>query len=146
MVRDRDSYQERLRLAFRDRIDIHVEVPAVRYEEISSLDKGEPYESIRKRVIRAREIQQERFKGLEKVHRNADMRAKQRQKYVELDADAQNLLKMAVTELHLSARAYDRILKVSRTLADLDNNSEKILSRHISEAIHYRSLDRELWD
>jgi magnesium chelatase family protein len=128
-----------------DRIDIHIEVPAVKYQELSSTQKGELSETIQKRVIKAREIQQKRFEKFKHIHSNADMSSKDVREFCKLDSAGQELLKMAMTRLGLSARAYDRILKVSRTIADLDN-SEKILPQYVSEAIQYRSLDRELWN
>ncbi len=127
-----------------DRIDIHIEVPAVKYKELSSEVKGERSEEIRARVVEARKVQLERFKGIKGVYNNADMGTREVRQYCKLDTASSELLKMAMTKLGLSARAYDRILKVSRTIADLDK-SDKILPHHISEAIQYRSLDRELW-
>jgi magnesium chelatase family protein len=128
-----------------DRIDIHIEVPAVKYKELSSDTKGENSALIRERVIRAREIQYKRFAGLKHIFNNADMGSQEIRTYCQLDTAGQELLKMAMSKLGFSARAYDRILKVSRTIADLDN-SENIQSQHLSEAIQYRSLDRELWN
>jgi magnesium chelatase family protein len=122
-----------------DRIDIHVEVPAVKYKEMAGEATGEPSEKIRARVEYSRVIQRDRF-----GHPNARMTPKEIKEHCRLDDECSELLKMAMTELNLSARAYDRILKVSRTIADLDR-SEKIQSQHISEAIQYRSLDRQLW-
>ncbi len=127
-----------------DRIDIHIEVPAVKYKELSTEAKSEPSEEIRKRVIKAREIQYKRFEKTKHIFNNADMGSKEVRQFCKLDTAGAELLKMAMTKLGLSARAYDRILKVSRTIADLEN-SENILPQHISEAIQYRSLDRELW-
>ena len=127
-----------------DRIDIHIEVPAVKYKELASKSQGESSAEIRRRVVKAREVQQIRFAGIPNVFNNADMGSKQIRKYCELNSDCQNLLKMAMTNLGLSARAYDRILKVSRTIADLEGEKE-IQPAHISEAIQYRTLDRELW-
>ena len=127
-----------------DRIDIHIEVPAVKYKELSSKSNGEKSEEIRRRVIAARQVQLERFKDLKHVFNNGDMGSKEVRSYCKLDEQGEELLKMAMTKLGLSARAYDRILKVSRTIADLEK-SENILAHHISEAIQYRSLDRELW-
>ena len=127
-----------------DRIDIHIEVPAVKYKELSSKTNGEKSEEIRRRVIQARQIQLERFKNLKHVFNNGDMGSKEVRTFCKLDEQGEELLKMAMTKLGLSARAYDRILKVSRTIADLEG-SENILPQHISEAIQYRSLDRELW-
>jgi magnesium chelatase family protein len=127
-----------------DRIDIHIEVPAVKYKELATEASAEKSESIRNRVIKARNIQLSRFKESKHIFNNADMGSKEVRKYCKLDTSGEELLKMAMTKLGLSARAYDRILKVSRTIADIDN-SENILPQHISEAIQYRSLDRELW-
>ena len=121
-----------------------MEVPSVQYQDLSAVERGESSEKIRERVIKGRKIQQERFRGLSKVHCNAAMRAKDLQKYCRLEDDAQNLLKMAIGDLNFSARAYDRILKVSRTIADLEE-SETIETPHVSEAIQYRSLDRQYW-
>ena len=128
-----------------DRIDIHIEVPAVKYKELSAETRSEKSEVVRKRVIQARKIQLERFKEVKHIYNNGDMGSREVRQYCKLDSAGAELLKMAMTKLGLSARAYDRILKVSRTIADLDN-SEGILSQHISEAIQYRSLDRELWN
>jgi magnesium chelatase family protein len=127
-----------------DRIDIHIEVPAVKYKELSSQAKSETSDEIRERVIKARKIQSQRFINTRHIFNNADMGSREVRQFCKLDSASSELLKMAMTKLGLSARAYDRILKVSRTIADIDN-SENILSQHISEAIQYRSLDRELW-
>ena len=127
-----------------DRIDIHIEVPAVKFKDLSSSTVGEKSIDIRKRVMIAREIQQERFTGLKNIFKNADMSSKEIRKFCKLDSKSEELLKMAMTRLGLSARAYDRIIKVSRTIADLER-SKDILPQYISEAIQYRSLDRELW-
>jgi magnesium chelatase family protein len=127
-----------------DRIDIHIEVPAVKYKDLSSKETGETSEDIRKRVIKAREIQTTRFHEHPNIYSNADMGTNEIRQFCNLDNAGTELLKMAMTKLGLSARAYDRILKVSRTIADIDG-SENIKSNHISEAIQYRSLDRELW-
>ncbi|MBN1466908.1 YifB family Mg chelatase-like AAA ATPase [candidate division KSB1 bacterium] len=124
-----------------DRIDIHVEVPAVRYKELSSNMTGESSAAIRARVESARQIQLQRFKEHKKLFCNARMDAKEIRTFCRLDDQGQELLKMAITKLGLSARAYDRILKVSRTIADLEN-SEQIKAEFVSEAIQYRSLDR----
>lgn len=128
-----------------DRIDIHIEVPAVKYKELSSETKGEGSSEIRKRVVKAREIQLNRFSNNKHIYTNADMGSKEVRIFCKLDSASSDLLKMAMSRLGLSARAYDRILKVSRTIADLDG-SESILPQHISEAIQYRTLDRELWN
>ncbi len=128
-----------------DRIDIHLEVPSVRYQDLTSAAKGETSEVIRERVIRARKIQQERFRKVKRVHCNADMRSRELQEVARMESEAADLLKMAITQLNFSARAYDRILKVARTIADLDNNADTIRAEHISEAIQYRTLDRQVW-
>ncbi len=126
-----------------DRVDIHVDVPALRYKELSSETTGEPSSQIRKRVNEARKIQRQRFKGT-KVFCNANMTTRHIKKYCKPDEEGHNLLKMSINELGISARAYDRILKVSRTIADLEG-IEDIKPHHISEAIQYRTLDRSLW-
>ena len=127
-----------------DRIDLHVEVTPVSFEELSSKEKGESSADIRERVMAARELQGSRYKENEGVHANAQMSTKQLQVFCKLNPESQQLLKMAMTKLNLSARAYDRILKVARTIADLEKN-KSITSEHIAEAIQYRSLDREGW-
>lgn len=127
-----------------DRIDIHIEVTPVPFEKLSDNQKAESSIEIRERVTRAREIQTERFAHLDKVHYNAQMNTKQIREYCALDDTSLQLLKTAMERLNLSARAYDRILKVSRTIADLDG-AESVGAQHISEAIQYRSLDREGW-
>ena len=127
-----------------DRIDIHIEVTPVPFEKLSDERKGESSVAIRKRVTRARELQTLRFKGFKNVHYNAQMNVKHIREFCKLSADSLSLLKTAMEKLNLSARAYDRILKVSRTIADLDA-SEDITPSHIAEAIQYRSLDREGW-
>ncbi|MCB0750572.1 MAG: ATP-binding protein, partial [Ignavibacteriae bacterium] len=128
-----------------DRIDIHIEVPAVKYKDLSSQENGEKSFEIRKRVVEARKKQIQRFNGIKFIFNNADMGSKEVREFCKLDSSGENLLKMAMTKLGLSARAYDRILKVSRTIADLED-SNQILPNHVSEAIQYRSLDRELWN
>ncbi len=128
-----------------DRIDIHIEVPAVNYKELSSEIKGEESSFIRERVVLARDKQFNRFKSYQSIYTNSDMGSKEIREFCKLDAAGSELLKMAMTKLNLSARAYDRILKVSRTIADLENQPN-ILPQHISEAIQYRSLDRQLWN
>ena len=127
-----------------DRIDIHIEVTPVPFEKLSEERKGESSVDIRKRVTAARDRQTQRFKENDHVHYNAQMNVRQIREYCDLDKESMQLLKTAMERLNLSARAYDRILKVSRTIADLEN-SEKISGAHISEAIQYRSLDREGW-
>ncbi len=127
-----------------DRIDLHIDVDKVSFEELSAKTKGENSESIRKRVIAAREIQSRRFFGIKGVYCNAQMSTKLARKICRIDEAGEQMLKKAMNSLGLSARAFDRILKVSRTIADLDR-SENIKSNHIAEAIQYRTLDREGW-
>ncbi len=127
-----------------DRIDIHIEVTPVPFDKLSDERKGETSVAIRKRVTAAREIQSARFTELENIHYNAQMNVKQIRKFCKLSDESKNLLKTAMEKLNLSARAYDRILKVSRTIADLTNEPD-ILPNHIAEAIQYRSLDRDGW-
>ena len=126
-----------------DRIDLHVEVPAVKYKELASKESGEGSVAIRDRVIHAREVQARRFAARTGLYANADMQSKDIRGYCRLDAAGEELLKMAITKLGLSARAYDRILKVGRTIADMAG-STNIRPEHVSEAIQYRSLDRNL--
>jgi magnesium chelatase family protein len=138
------NYRNKISGPLLDRIDVHVEVPGMRYQELSSLEKGEPSSAIKERIIGARKIQQERFKGRKKLHSNADMGAKELQKHCRLRPESQDVLKLAISDLHFSARAYDRILKVSRTIADLAG-AEEVRPEHVHEAIQYRTLDRQLW-
>ena len=126
-----------------DRIDIHIEVPKVEFEQLSDKRKTETSEEIRRRVLRARQIQQERFSKAD-IHYNAQMGRREIEQYCALDQASELLIKTAMNRLNLSARAYDRILKVARTIADL-SSSEQITSSHIAEAIQYRSLDRDFW-
>jgi magnesium chelatase family protein len=128
-----------------DRIDIHVEVGAVKYQELASKRSGEGSSNVRERVVRARARQAERFTGRDDVFKNADMGSRDIRDNCALDSNCQELLKMAMSKLGLSARAYDKILKVSRTIADLAG-SEEIRPEHLSEAIQYRSLDRQFWN
>ena len=127
-----------------DRIDLHVEVTPVAFEELSSKQQYEKSEDIRQRVIAARGIQKNRYQKYESVHANAQMSSKMLKEICVIDEAAKQLLKKAMERLNLSARAYDRILKVSRTIADL-SFSESIKTEHLAEAIQYRSLDRENW-
>lgn len=127
-----------------DRIDIHIEVTPVPFDKLSEERKGESSVEIRKRVTNARQLQTKRFKDFDKVHYNAQMSVRNITEFCQLDDGSKQLLKTAMERLNLSARAYDRILKVSRTIADLEE-SETIQGAHISEAIQYRSLDREGW-
>lgn len=127
-----------------DRIDIHVEVTPVPFRELSEIRSSEKSSSIRERVLKARLIQEERYKENKGTHSNAQISTKMLNKYCKLDEKGVVLIKNAMDKLNLSARAYDRILKVSRTIADLES-SENILPHHLAEAINYRSLDRETW-
>ena len=127
-----------------DRIDIHIEVTPVPFGKLTEEQKAESSVEIRKRVTKARELQTNRFKNSKTIHYNAQMNVKQIRKYCVLDEASKQLLKTAMEQLNLSARAYDRILKVSRTIADLQGD-DVINGTHIAEAIQYRSLDREGW-
>ena len=133
-----------------DRIDIQIEITPVPFKDISQAQPGEPSAAIRERVIKARDIQTERFgslpqqKGMRRVHCNAQMTEKMIHQYAEPDEESISMLRLAMERLHLSARAYNRILKVARTIADLEA-SEKVQSHHITEAIGYRNLDRSDW-
>jgi magnesium chelatase family protein len=127
-----------------DRIDIHIEVTPVPFKELSKIQKSENSGTVRERVIRARKIQEERFKEEKNIHNNAQMSTKLLNKHCKISDEGRELLKNAMERLGLSARAYDRILKVSRTIADLEGSAE-ISNEHLSEAINYRSLDRDSW-
>ncbi|MCU0443157.1 MAG: YifB family Mg chelatase-like AAA ATPase [Bacteroidia bacterium] len=127
-----------------DRIDIHIEVTPVQFDQLTESRRAESSERIRERVVHAREIQVQRYAGREEIHSNAQMSSTQVREWCAIDATGQTLLKTAMNRLQLSARAYDRILKVARTIADLAN-SEHIKPEHLAEAIQYRSLDRETW-
>jgi magnesium chelatase family protein len=121
-----------------------VEIQAVPFAQLSQMQPGEPSEKIRERVIAARKIQEERFKPFKGIHCNAMMTERMLQEFAEPDAASLDMLRMAMERLKLSARAYSRILKIARTIADLEG-SEKVQSHHIAEAIGYRNLDREGW-
>jgi magnesium chelatase family protein len=138
------KYLNRISGPLLDRIDIHLEVIPVPFDKLSEAPPSEPSGLVRQRVIEAREIQAERFKDVEGVYSNAQMSSKQLREFAQPDVAGSQLLKIAMEKLGLSARAYDRILKVSRTIADLER-SEQVQSHHLSEAIQYRSLDREGW-
>jgi magnesium chelatase family protein len=127
-----------------DRIDIHMEIVPVPFEDLSNKPLGESSETIRKRVIDARKIQENRYKNEDGIYCNAQMNSKLLRKYAVLDEASKNLIQNAMKKLNLSARAYDRILKLARTIADLDHK-ENIEIQHISEAISYRNLDKEGW-
>jgi magnesium chelatase family protein len=139
-----ERYRARISGPLLDRIDIHVEAPAVEYRDLSSRESAESSAAIRQRVVAARERQASRFSKGRKTACNARMSHPQIKKFCELDTAGQELLRHAMEDLQLSARAYDRILKVARTIADLAG-SEKIQPNHVGEAIQYRTLDRRLW-
>lgn len=138
----RQRYMNKISGPLLDRIDIHIEVSPVEFDDISSTAPAESSASIRERVIKAREIQTERFKGIQGVHCNAQMSSALLRKYAQPDEKGLERLRDAMTRLNMSARAYDRILKVARTIADLAGSAE-VKSHHIGEAINYRNLDRE---
>ena len=142
--REIQNYLGRVSGPLLDRIDLHIEVPPVKFREITSERTGEASEQIRARVVAARQRQQARFRDKPKITCNARMGSRELKSHCALDEATMELLKFAMTDLNLSARAYDRILKVARTIADLAG-AEKIASEHVSEAIQYRSLDRQLW-
>jgi magnesium chelatase family protein len=142
--REIQNYLGRVSGPLLDRVDLHIEVPQVKFREISGESNGETSAVIRERVINARRRQQARFKDKPKITCNARMGTRELKQYCDLSEQTKELLKFAMTDLNLSARAYDRILKVARTIADLAG-SENIAGEHISEAIQYRSLDRQLW-
>ena len=127
-----------------DRIDIHIEVPAVKYKELRGDSPVESSAEVRERALRARAIQLQRFATEKSIYANAQMSPKLLRKYCGISAEGEKLLENAILRLGLSARAHDRILKVSRTIADLDA-SPGIEPRHLSEAIQYRTLDRTYW-
>jgi magnesium chelatase family protein len=138
------KYLSRISGPLFDRIDIHIEVPAVKFKDLSSQRSGEPSEVIRQRVEKAREIQYKRFRDEKGIFSNSDMNSKAIKKYCPLNDDCMSLLKNAIDKLGLSARAYDRIIKVSRTIADLEGVPD-IKTHHVAEAVQYRTLDRNLW-
>ncbi len=138
------KYMSRISGPLLDRIDIHLEVTPVKFEKLADTGQAEHSTDIQKRVIEARKIQAKRFEKSQKIYCNAQMSSKQIREFCKLDTTCIALLKTAMERLHLSARAYDRIVKVARTIADLDN-SENIQPSHIAEAIQYRSLDKENW-
>ena len=142
--REIQNYLGRVSGPLLDRIDLHIEVPPVKFREITSERTGEMSAQIRERVIAARKRQQERFKDKPKITCNARMGSRELKSYCALTEPTMELLKFAMNDLNLSARAYDRILKVARTIADLAG-ADDISSDHISEAIQFRSLDRQLW-
>lgn len=138
-----NKYLQRISGPLLDRIDIHVEVPRLKQDELLSKLPGEPSSLIRERVRMARELQYARFSG-SRIYSNAQMTSKHMKMFCKMTADAESMLKQAIEHLHLSARAFDRILKVSRTIADL-SGSENVGIEHVAEAVQYRSLDRKYW-
>lgn len=136
-------YRARISGPLLDRIDLHLEVPSLGVEEVIADRWEESSEAIRERVVKAREIQRVRFREHAGVHCNAHMNTREIRQYCVLSGSCRALLKNAIESLGLSARAFDRILKVARTAADLDG-SDAMLERHIAEAIHYRSMDRRM--
>ena len=137
------QYMSRISGPLLDRIDIQVEVPAVNYRDLRSPAEGEPSSAIRERVIRARDMQLKRLKDAG-IFCNARMSARLIKKFCKVDGAAETALAAAMNQFSLSARAYNKILKLSRTIADLDG-AEEIRTEHVTEAIQYRSLDRNLW-
>jgi len=127
-----------------DRIDLHIEVPAVKYGDLTNKNKAEPSKEIRKRVEAARKIQESRFRGDKNIHCNAQMTPKMVEEFCKLGDEESKLLKTAFQNLGLSARAHNRILKVARTIADL-KGCTSIQKDHLAQAIFYRSLDRKYW-
>jgi magnesium chelatase family protein len=127
-----------------DRIDIHIEVPAVKYKELRGDTEIESSASVRERVLRARKIQLDRYKDEKRLYANAQMPPKLIRKHCAITSDGERLLETAIQRLGLSARAHDRILKVARTIADLDQ-AESVTAKHLGEAVQYRSLDRSYW-
>ncbi|NLN32201.1 MAG: YifB family Mg chelatase-like AAA ATPase [Flavobacteriaceae bacterium] len=143
-LQEMQRYMNKISGPLLDRIDLHIEVNPVPFEDLSAERTGEKSIEIRERVIKAREVQTKRYKDLPKIHYNAQMGPRQLDEFCQLDETGKNLIKVAMEKLNLSARAYDRILRVSRTIADLEG-VEDLKSSHIAEAIQYRSLDREGW-
>jgi magnesium chelatase family protein len=138
------KYLSRISGPLLDRIDIHIEIVPVPFEKLSEMKDAESSENVRDRVMKARQAQELRFRNIDGVYCNAQMSSKQMRAFAQIDKASSELLKNAMQRLNLSARAYDRIIKVARTIADLDD-SDNILSNHIAEAINYRNLDREGW-
>ncbi len=142
--REIQNYLGRISGPLLDRIDLHIEVSEVKFRDISAEQTGENSATIRNRVVAARKRQQARFANKRSVTCNARMGSKELKAFCAIDESTKELLKFAMADLNLSARAYDRILKVARTIADLAG-AETVGAEHVSEAIQYRSLDRQLW-
>jgi len=138
------KYLNRISGPLMDRIDLQIEIVPVSYDKLHDKKEAESSEDIRKRVMSARKLQQERFKDRPDIFCNAQMTTRDIRKFAQIDPPGQSLLKTAMQKLNLSARAFDRILKVSRTIADLDC-SENIQVQHVAESIQYRTLDRDNW-
>lgn len=138
------KYLSRISGPLLDRIDMHIEIVPVPFDKLSEAAPAEPSAAIRERVIKARQVQEARFKDVAGIYCNAQMSSKMLRRYCEVNAEGQQLLKAAMLRMNLSARAYDRILKVARTIADMAR-SEQILTEHLAEAINYRNLDKEGW-
>lgn len=138
------KYMSKISGPLLDRIDIHVEVPALSYDELAGKSAGPDSAAMRAQVAAARALQYDRFRGEKKIFCNAHMESRHLKNFCEIDGSSMTLLKTAIDKMGLSARAFDRIHKVARTIADLDGK-DKIMQPHIAEAIHYRSLDRKLW-
>lgn len=136
-------YLSRISGPLLDRIDLHIQVPAVKYKELSQDDRSEPSAAIRERVLAARQIQFRRLESFA-IYCNAQMTPRTMRRFCRLDSESEKQMEKAITHLGLSARAYDRILRVARTIADLEA-ADKIAARHVGEAIQYRSLDRTYW-
>src|SRR5262249_46467302 len=141
--REIQNYLGRVSGPLLDRVDLHIEVPAVKFQDITATRAGESSAQIRERVITARRRQQGRFQGRTRINCNARMGTRELKTHCPLDEATLELLKFAMNDSKLSARAYDRILKVARTIADLAG-SERIVADHVSEAIQFRSLDRQI--
>jgi magnesium chelatase family protein len=137
-------YMSKISGPLMDRIDIHITVPSVKFQELTSESRGKSSAQIRECVNRARQVQLERFREEADMYCNAHMDSRDISRYCSIEAKSQSLLSMAISQQGLSARAYDRILKVARTIADLEG-SEGIELGHVAEAVHYRTLDRRLW-
>jgi magnesium chelatase family protein len=138
------QYLRRISGPLLDRIDIHMEVAPVPFDRLSAITEADESQTMGEQVILAREAQRKRFKGIHGIQYNSGMGSSQRNKYCLLDGAGKAIIRMATERLGLSVRAYDRILKVARTIADLEE-SEKVLAAHVAEAVSYRNLDREGW-